>query len=49
MGFCRQDYWIGLPCSPPGDLLDQGIKPTCLESPAFAGGSLPLVPPGKHK
>ena len=26
MGFSRQAYWIGLPCPPPGDLLDPGIK-----------------------
>ena len=27
MGFSRQEYWNGLPCPPPGDLPDQGIKP----------------------
>ena len=27
MGFSRQEYWSGLPCPPPGDLPDQGIKP----------------------
>ena len=27
MGFSRQEYWSGLPCSFPGDLLDPGIKP----------------------
>ena len=27
MGFSRQEYWSGLPCPPPGDLLDPGIKP----------------------
>ena len=37
MGFSRQEYWIGLPCSPPGDLPDPGIEPTSLESPALAG------------
>ena len=31
MGFPRQEYWS--PCSPPGDLPDQGIKPTSLTSP----------------
>ena len=35
MGFSRQDYWSGLPCPPPGDLSDPGIKPV---SPALAGG-----------
>ena len=28
MGFCRQEYWSGLPCSPPGDLPDPGFEPT---------------------
>ena len=27
MGFPRQEYWSGLPCPPPGDLLDPGIEP----------------------
>ena len=38
MGFSRQEYWIGLPCPPPGDLPDPGIKPASLTSPALAGG-----------
>ena len=38
MEFSRQEYWSGLPCPSPGDLPNQGIKPT---SPAF-GSSLPL-------
>ena len=38
MGFSRQEYWSGLPCPPPGDLLDPGIEPGSLESPALAGG-----------
>ena len=33
MEFSRQDYWSGLPCPPPGDLLNPGIKPM---SPALA-------------
>ena len=37
MGFSRQEYWSGLPCPPPGDLLDLGIEPTSLASPALAG------------
>ena len=37
MGFSRQDYWSGLPCPPPGDLLNPGIKPLSLTSPALAG------------
>ena len=28
MGFFRQKYWSGLPCPPPGDFPDPGIKPT---------------------
>ena len=36
MGFSRQEYWSGLPCPPPGDLPDLGIKPTSLMSPALA-------------
>ena len=38
MGFFRQEYWSGLPCPPPGDLPDPGIKPASLTSPALAGG-----------
>ena len=34
MGFSRQEYWIELPFSPPGDLCDPGIKPV---SPALPG------------
>ena len=26
MGFCRQEYWSGLPCPPPGDLPSQGLN-----------------------
>ena len=38
MGFSRQEYWNGLPCPPPGDLPDPGIKPVSLMSPALTGG-----------
>ena len=38
MGFCRQEYWSGLPCPPPGDLSHPGIKPVSLTSPALEGG-----------
>ena len=38
LGFSRQKYWTGLPCPPPGDLPNLGIKPTSLTSPALAGG-----------
>ena len=37
MGFSRQEYWRGLPCPPPGDLPDPGIKPMSLMSPVLAG------------
>ena len=36
--FSRQEYLSGLPFPPPGDLLDPGIEPTSLMSPAFVGG-----------
>ena len=38
MQFSRQGYWSGLPCPPPGDLLNPGIKPTSPMPPALAGG-----------
>ena len=36
MGFSRQEYWGGLPCSPPGDLPDPGLNSHLLY-PALAG------------
>ena len=45
-GFSRQDYWSGLPCPPPGDLPNPGIKPGSLTMQA---DSLPSEPPGKPK
>ena len=36
-GFSKQEYWSGLPCPPPGNLPDPGIKPVSLMSPALAG------------
>ena len=38
MGFSRHKYWSGLPCPPPEDLSDPGIKAKSLTSPALAGG-----------
>ena len=38
MGFSRQEHWSGLPCPPPGDFPDSGIKP---RSPALQVDSLP--------
>jgi len=36
MEFSRQEYWRGVLFLTPGDLPDQGIKPTFLASPALA-------------
>ena len=41
MGFSRQEDWIGLPCSPPGDLPNPGIKCMSPVSPALQVDSLP--------
>ena len=37
MEFSRQVYWSGVPFPTLGDLLDAGIKPAFLVSPALAG------------
>ena len=42
MGFSWQEYWTGLPCPPPGYLLDPGIEPESPVSPALQADSLPL-------
>ena len=42
MGFSRQEYQSGLPCPPPGDLPNQGIKPTSPAAPAWQVTSLLL-------
>ena len=47
MAFCMEEYWSGLPFPPPEDLLDSGIEPMSLVSPALAGGFFTNVPPGK--
>ena len=44
MGFSRQEYWSGLLCPSPGDLLHPEIK---LVSPALAGGFSTAESPGK--
>ena len=36
--FSRQEYWSGLPCSPPGDLPDTGIEPSLLRLSVLANG-----------
>ena len=40
--FSRQEYWSGLPCSPPGDLLNAGTEPRSL---ALQADSFPSEPP----
>ena len=47
MGFSGQEYSGGLPCPPPGYLLNPGIEPTSPASPALQAGFLPTEPPGK--
>ena len=42
LGFPRQEYWSGLPFSPPEDLPDLGVKPM---SPALAGVFFTTEPP----
>ena len=50
VGFSRQEYWSGVPCPPPGDLPNLGIKPASLTSLLhWQPGSLPLASPGKPK
>ena len=46
-GIFQQEYWSGLLFPPPGDLLDLGIEPMFLVSPALAGGFFTTAPPGK--
>ena len=43
-GFSRQEYWSGLPCSPPADLPNPEIEP---RSPTLEVNSLPSEPLGK--
>ena len=38
MGFCRQEYWSGLPCPLSGYLSDSGIDLVSPTSPSLAGG-----------
>ena len=46
-GFSRQEYRSGLPCPPPGHLLDPGIEPESPVASALGADSLPLASPGK--
>ena len=47
MEFSRQEDGSGLPCPPPGDLPNPGIKPASLVSPALAGRFFTTEPSGK--
>jgi len=47
MGFSRQEYWSGLPCPPPEDLPNPGVKPASPVLPALQVDSLPAEPSGK--
>ena len=47
MGFSRQEYWSGVPFPPQEDLLDPGIKPESLASPALADGFFTTAPHGE--
>ena len=44
IGFCRQEYWSGLPFPSPGGLLDPRIEPA---SSTLAGKFFTTEPPGK--
>ena len=37
LGFSRQEYWYGLPCTLPEDLPDLGMEPKSLRSHASSG------------
>ena len=45
MGFSRQEYWSGLPCPPPGDLPNPGLRTSVSCTSCIS--SLPTEPPGK--
>ena len=47
MRFSRQEYWSGLPCAPPEDLPDPGIKPVSYIS-CIAGRLYPLSDLGRQ-
>ena len=38
MGFSRQEYWTGLPCTSPSDLTDPGIEP--MSPVSWIGGQI---------
>ena len=47
LGFSRQEYWSGLPCSPPGDLPHPGMGVVVSYISALAGGFFTSWVPGK--
>ena len=47
VGFFKQEYWLGSPFPPPGDLPNPGIVITSPGSPALAGRFSATEPPGK--
>ena len=47
MGLSRQEYWSGLPFSPPRDLPNPGTEPIAPASPALQADSFTTEPPGK--
>ena len=47
--FSRQEYWSGLPCPPPGDLPDPGIKPMSPGSLLHCRWIFTTEPPGKPR
>ena len=46
MGFPKEGYWSRFPFPFPGDILDPGIEPMSLASPALAGRFFTTEPPG---
>ena len=48
-GILQAEYGSGLPCPPPGDLPDPGIKPTAPISPKLSGRFLTTEPLEKPK
>ena len=46
MKFFRQEHWSGLPCPPPGDLPDPGVRP---RFPALQADSLLSEAPEKPR
>ena len=46
MGFSGQEYWIELPCRPPGDLSDSRWNLCLLSLLHWQADSLPWAPPG---